>query len=138
MCPFSWRCQNLCLLSLVFIIDWRVVNSNGSDHICETPYSKHEKHKHLDVGGASSSSTLPTASTSSVKKAEKHKKEKKAKKEKKKKSKKEKKSKKSKKAGFYLCNSLTKTGSIKRHPQALTFLLLCKQGFSAQMPPSSL
>ena len=64
---------------MVFIIDWRVVNNNGSDQICETPYSKHEKHKHLDVGGASSSSTLPTASTSSAKKAEKHKKEKKAK-----------------------------------------------------------
>ena len=84
-----------------------------SDHVCDA-YSKHEKHKHIDVGGApSSSSSLPTASASSVKKAEKHKKEKKAKKEKKKKSKKEKKSKKSKKAGFYLCNFLTKTGSFK-------------------------
>ena len=25
MSPFSWQCQNLCLLSLAFIIDWRVV-----------------------------------------------------------------------------------------------------------------
>ena len=25
MSPFSWQCQNLCLLSLTFIIDWRVV-----------------------------------------------------------------------------------------------------------------
>ena len=25
--PFSWQCQNLCLLSLVFITDWRVVGS---------------------------------------------------------------------------------------------------------------
>ena len=25
MIPFSWQCQNLCLLSLAFIIDWRVV-----------------------------------------------------------------------------------------------------------------
>ena len=25
MCPFSWQYQNLCLLSLAFIIDWRVV-----------------------------------------------------------------------------------------------------------------
>ena len=28
MSPFSWQCQNLCLLSLVFIIDWRVVVSD--------------------------------------------------------------------------------------------------------------
>ena len=27
MSPFSWQCQNLCLLSLAFIIDWRVVAS---------------------------------------------------------------------------------------------------------------
>ena len=26
MSPFSWLCQNLCLLSLAFIIDWRVVS----------------------------------------------------------------------------------------------------------------
>ena len=26
MSPFSWQCQNLCLLSLAFIIDWRVVS----------------------------------------------------------------------------------------------------------------
>ena len=25
MSPFSWQCQNLCKLSLAFIIDWRVV-----------------------------------------------------------------------------------------------------------------
>ena len=25
MSPFSWQCQNLCLLSLAFITDWRVV-----------------------------------------------------------------------------------------------------------------
>ena len=25
MRPFSWQCQNLCLLSWAFIIDWRVV-----------------------------------------------------------------------------------------------------------------
>ena len=25
MSPFSWQCQNLCLLSLAFIINWRVV-----------------------------------------------------------------------------------------------------------------
>ena len=25
MSPFSWQCQNLCLLNLAFIIDWRVV-----------------------------------------------------------------------------------------------------------------
>ena len=29
MSPFSWQCQNLCLLSLVFIIDWRVVAGNS-------------------------------------------------------------------------------------------------------------
>ena len=27
MSPLSWQCQNLCLLSLVFITDWRVVES---------------------------------------------------------------------------------------------------------------
>ena len=26
MSPFSWQCQNLCLLSLAFILDWRVVH----------------------------------------------------------------------------------------------------------------
>ena len=26
MSPFSWQCQNLCLLSLTFILDWRVVS----------------------------------------------------------------------------------------------------------------
>ena len=29
MSPFSWQCQNLCLLSLAFIIDWRVVYPTG-------------------------------------------------------------------------------------------------------------
>ena len=28
MSPFSWRCQNFCLLSLAFIIDWRVVTND--------------------------------------------------------------------------------------------------------------
>ena len=28
MRPFSWQCQNLCLLSLAFILDWRVVHVN--------------------------------------------------------------------------------------------------------------
>ena len=28
MSPFSGQCQNLCLLSLAFIIDWRVVRVN--------------------------------------------------------------------------------------------------------------
>ena len=28
MSPFSWQCHNLCLLSLAFIIDWRVVTSS--------------------------------------------------------------------------------------------------------------
>ena len=27
MSPFSWQCQNLCLLSLAFLIDWRVLCS---------------------------------------------------------------------------------------------------------------
>ena len=27
MSPFLWQCQNLCLLSLAFIIDWRVVGT---------------------------------------------------------------------------------------------------------------
>ena len=26
MSPFSWQCQNLCLLNLAFIVDWRVVH----------------------------------------------------------------------------------------------------------------
>ena len=30
MSPFSWQCQNLCLLSLAFIINWKVVFSNES------------------------------------------------------------------------------------------------------------
>ena len=29
MSPFSWQCQNLCLLILAFITDWRVVNTTS-------------------------------------------------------------------------------------------------------------
>ena len=34
MSPFSWQCQNLCLLSLAFITDWRVVSVIP----CESPF----------------------------------------------------------------------------------------------------
>ena len=37
---FSWQCQNLCLLSLAFIIDWRVVKCWNSFCFYKTSYHK--------------------------------------------------------------------------------------------------
>ena len=40
MRPFSWQCQNLCLLSLAFILDWRVVYHKELTNIILTSESK--------------------------------------------------------------------------------------------------
>ena len=40
MIPFSWQCQNLCLLGLIFIIDWRVVDiTDVASIVCSVEFS---------------------------------------------------------------------------------------------------
>ena len=43
MSPFSWQCQNLCLLSLAFIIDWRVVAGFFLTDFCSPPGDRNSR-----------------------------------------------------------------------------------------------